>query len=83
MKNLLLGWRNCLGKHSSDIWNLAPLCLMWCILRENNRSTFEDMESSGEQLLESFIGTMFDFSWAWGLTSSDSLPFLDSLSSCT
>ena len=56
MKNLLLGWRNCLGKHSSDIWNLTPLCLMWLILRESNRSTFEDMESSGEQVLESFIG---------------------------
>ena len=58
LKDFLLGWRNWLGKHSSKIWNLTPLCLMWCILRESYRSTFEDMESSGEQLLESFIGTV-------------------------
>ena len=27
----LFGWWNWLGKHSSSIWNLAPLCLMWCL----------------------------------------------------
>jgi hypothetical protein len=26
---LLLGWQNWFGKHSSEIWNLVPLCLMW------------------------------------------------------
>ena len=35
----------------SSIWNLVPLCLMWCLWRERNRQTFEDMESSGDQLL--------------------------------
>ena len=25
------GWWNWLGKHFSSIWNLAPLCLMWCL----------------------------------------------------
>ena len=33
------------GKHSSDIWNLIPLCLIWCIWRELNSHTFEDAES--------------------------------------
>ena len=32
----LFGWWNWFGKHSSSIWNLAPLCLMWCIWRERN-----------------------------------------------
>ena len=42
--------------------------------------TFEDMESSDNQLLASFSGSLFDWSRAWGLTSSDSLPlFLSSL----
>ena len=27
----LFSWWNWLGKHSSYIWNLVPLCLMWCI----------------------------------------------------
>ena len=28
------GWWNWPGKHLSSIWNLAPLCLMWCLWRE-------------------------------------------------
>ena len=64
----------------SSIWNLAPLCLMWCLRREQNRRTFEDMESLDDQLLASFNGTLFDWSRTWGLTFSDSLPmFLSSL----
>ena len=27
--DLLAGWRNWFSKHSSAVWNLAPLCLMW------------------------------------------------------
>ena len=27
------GWWNWFGKHSSSVWNLAPLCLMWCLWR--------------------------------------------------
>ena len=37
-----------------SICNLTPLCLMWCLWREQNRRTFEDMESSDDQLLASF-----------------------------
>ena len=32
------------------------------------------MDSSDNQLLDSFSGSLFDWSRAWGLTSSDSLP---------
>ena len=52
--DLLFGWWNWLGKHSSKIWNLVPLCLLWCLWRERNQRTFEDLESSGDQLLCSF-----------------------------
>ncbi|XP_065627831.1 sphingoid long-chain bases kinase 1 [Quercus suber] len=77
---LLFGWWNWLGKQSSQIWNLVPLCILWCIWKERNRRTFEDLDSSGDQLLASFSGTLFDWSRAWGLTTSDSLPsFLSSL----
>ena len=61
----LLGWWNWPGKHVSSIWNLAPLCLMWCLWRERNRRTFEDMESSDDQLLASFNGFLFDWSRVW------------------
>ena len=79
--DLLFGWWNWLGKHSSQIWNLVPLCILWFIWKERNRRTFEDLDSSSDQMLASFSGTLFDWSRAWGLTSSDSLPsFLCSLS---
>ena len=76
----LFGWWNWFGKHSYSIWNLVSLRLMWCIWREQNWQTFEDMESSTGQLFASFNGSHFDWSRAWGLTSSESLPlFLSSL----
>ena len=71
------------GKHSSSIWNLVPLCLMWCIWRECNRQTFEDLDWSEDQLLALFSGSFFDWARAWGLTTSDSIPlFLSSLLLC-
>ncbi|XP_075665589.1 uncharacterized protein LOC142635288 [Castanea sativa] len=60
--DMLFGWWNWLEKHSSRIWHLAPLCLMWSLWRERNRRTFEDMESSDDQLLASFSGSLFDWS---------------------
>ena len=53
-----------LGKHSSHIWNLVLLCLMWCIWRERNRRTFEDLDRSDDQLLALFFGSLFDWSRA-------------------
>ena len=77
----LFSWWNWLRKHSSYIWNLVPLCLKWCIRKECNRQTFEDLNRSEDQLLAIFSGSLFDWDRAWGLTSSDSLPlFLSSLS---
>ena len=46
VSNFLFSWWNWLGKHSSNIWNLVPLCLMWCIWKERNRQTFEDLDRS-------------------------------------
>ena len=79
----LFGWWNWPRKHLSSIWNLVPLCLMWCLWREQNRRTFEDMDSSDDQLLASFSSTLFDWSRAWRLTSSDSLPMFISSLLCT
>ena len=79
--DLLYSWWNGLGWHSSDIWNLVPLWLMWLIWKERNRRTFEDVSSSNSQLLDCFILTLFDWSRAWGFTSSTSvIEFISSLS---
>ena len=42
--DLLFCWYHWLGKHSSNIWDLVPGCLMWTIWTEQNRRTFEDEE---------------------------------------
>lgn len=41
----LFGWCNWLGKQSSFVWNLVPLCLMWTLWWECNCCTFEDLEN--------------------------------------
>ena len=56
--DLLFGGWNWVGKHSSQIWNLVPLCILWCIWKERNRRTFEDLNSFGDQMLASFSGTL-------------------------
>ena len=50
--DLLFCWYHWLGKHSSDIWDLVPGCLMWTIWIEQNRRSFEDEEKMVVQLLE-------------------------------
>ena len=72
-----------LGKHSSSIWNLVPLYLMWCIWRERNQHTFKNIDKSDDHLLACFTGSLYDWAKAWELTSNDSLPlFLSSLFLC-
>ena len=81
ISDLLFGWWNWLRKHSSQIWNLVPLDILWCVWKEQNQRTFENLDSTGDQLPASFSETLFDWSRAWELTTSDSLPsFLISLS---
>ena len=81
MLDFPFSWWNWLGKHSSYIWNLVSLCLMWCIWKERNRRTFEDLDRSKDQMLALFSSSLFDWARVWGLISSDSLPlFLSSLS---
>ena len=72
--DLLFDLWNWLRKYSSNIWNLVPLCLMRCIWKQCCWQAFEDIDRSDDQLLASFSGTLFDWSKAWGLTSSDSIP---------
>ena len=53
---------NWVGKHSSNIWNLVPLCLMWTISREQNHHMFEDPKTTGTQLLALYGGSLFHWS---------------------
>ena len=72
--DLLFGWFNGLGKHSSDIWNLVPHCLMWSVWHERNSRIFEDKEQSLLHMQESFVGRLYNCSRSWGFTTTSSLP---------
>ena len=79
--DLLFSWWNGLGRHSSDIWNLVQLCLMWIVWKERNCRTFEDVSSTDCQLLDCFASNLFDWSKAWGFASSSNVTdFISSLS---
>ena len=81
--DLLFGWRNWVGKHSSDIWNLVPLRLMFKLWRERNHCTFEETESSVTQLTALFIRSLLDWSRVWGFTNGNSIDELkESLHFC-
>ena len=78
--DLLFCWYHWLGKHSSDIWDLLPGCLMWTIWTERNRRSFEDEGKTVVQLLELCQRTLFDWSRCWGFSDcSNLLDFLSSI----
>ena len=43
--DFLFGWQNWFRKHSSDVWNLVHLCLMWTVWQERNWCTSNNLES--------------------------------------
>ena len=55
--DLLESWRNWLGKHSLNIWNLLPHCVMWIIWRGRNNRIFEDLVLTKDKLLALFART--------------------------
>ena len=64
------GWRNWFGKHYSEVWNLVPACVMSSLWRERNNRTFEDVELPTTKLIESCMCSLFEWSRAWGFTTS-------------
>ena len=79
--DLLFCWYHWLGKHSSDIWNLVPGCLMWNIWTEWNRRSFENKGKTVAQLIDLCQRTLFDWSRCWGFSDCFTLmEFLSSIS---
>jgi hypothetical protein len=76
VSEVLGGWWNWFGRRCSGVWNLIPSCLMWTIWRERNKHTFENQETSVAKIIEIFFVSLYDWSRAWGLTSS---PFVGEL----
>jgi hypothetical protein len=61
---LFFGRKKWFGKHGSYlVWNIAPLCLIWTLWRERNKSTFNRVEISTVKLKYSFVISFFEWSW--------------------
>ena len=80
VEDLLFCWFHWLRKHSSDIWDLVPSCLMWTIWSERNQWAFEDEGKTVVQLLEFCQRTLFDWSRYWGFSDCSTLTdFISSI----
>jgi hypothetical protein len=44
---------------ANEVWQLLPLCLMWCIWRERNARHFEDIETSMVELRKCLLNTLY------------------------
>ena len=55
-------WRNWFGEHSSFVWNLTTVCLLWILWRYRNHHTFKfkGIEVLVAQLKSSCIRTLFE-----------------------
>jgi hypothetical protein len=47
------------------VWKMAHICLFWCLWREMNNSSFEDLERSLEKILSSFYHTLYLWTTAY------------------
>ena len=48
---------------------------MWIVWCERNSRTFEDVMKSEDQLLGSFVKSLFDWSRAWGFTTANTVLY--------
>ena len=62
VRNFLLEWKfKGLGKKKRAVWQLAPICLFWCIWGDRNQRTFEDEELSHQSLRDLFIRSLVEW----------------------
>jgi hypothetical protein len=57
---LLVRWGGQVGRGTiMEVWRLAPLCLIWCLWRERNARSFEDVETSVTKLRKTIFNTFY------------------------
>jgi nitrogen fixation-related uncharacterized protein len=66
---------------SVAVWKMTPICLFWCLWRERNNRSFDDLERSLEEILFSFYHTLYLWTTAYVYHLSFSFDvFLDRFS---
>jgi hypothetical protein len=41
------------------VWKMVPTCFFWCLWRERNNRSFEDLEGTLEDILSSCFHTLY------------------------
>lgn len=82
VRNLLLKQKfKGLAKKSCHVWQMASLCLFWCIWKERNHKIFHGEELADQRLKECFIKSPFDrFKVSLEMENIWIMAFIDSLS---
>jgi len=63
--DLLACWWSSGKQKSVAVWKMASICLFWCLWRERNNKSFEDLESILEEILSSFYHTLYLWTMAY------------------
>jgi hypothetical protein len=50
---------------SAIVWKIVPLCIMWCLWRERNDRSFENLERTLEELKSFFFFSLFAWTTAY------------------
>jgi hypothetical protein len=79
LKECLGSWRGQRGNRIVlQIWQMAPLCVMWCLWRERNARSFEDRELGIIELMKRVLQTLFSWRVSWHSSQVSMLvDFLD------
>jgi hypothetical protein len=57
--DLLVCWWSSGRPRSAVVWKMTPICIFWCLWREMNIRSFEDLGSTLEEILSSFYHTLY------------------------
>jgi hypothetical protein len=63
---------------SAAVWKIIPICLFWCLWREKNNRSFEDLESALEEIYPLFYHMLL-YLWTMAYVHSLSFSFDDFL----
>ena len=52
-------WCSSSRTRSAVVWKMMPICIFWSIWRERNNRCFKDLKSSLEEILASFLYSLY------------------------
>jgi hypothetical protein len=78
VSDLCACWCSSGRTRSAVVWKMMPICIFWTLWRERNNRCFEDVESSMEVIIASFLYSLY--LWTAAYLSPSSICYADFLS---